>query len=201
MRYLHKPLVFLAGTRSPSGSPIIESSFSFFFSFRMWNVVFLLHHRLLDWTTPSTRCLATHCHLMYRRGIYRRLQMMTRSLLSTRFVAPAPRINLPFFVKGQMMSMKWWRSSWQHVCIWPLFLRCVYYACAAHSVCKVKTILMFNHKRAPTNLQIQDNVKEGVIYPAFALDISNKMTQLVNNIHLKCIWKNKCQYIRGANVV
>ena len=40
-----------------------------------------------------------------------------------------------------------------------------------------------------------------VIYPAFSLEISDKMAKLINNLNFKFIWKNKCQYIRRADVV
>ncbi len=39
------------------------------------------------------------------------------------------------------------------------------------------------------------------IYPAFSLEISDKVIKLINNLNFKFIWKNKCQYIRRADVV
>jgi len=39
------------------------------------------------------------------------------------------------------------------------------------------------------------------IYPAFSLEISDKVTKLINNLNFKFIWKNKCQYIGRADVV
>lgn len=39
------------------------------------------------------------------------------------------------------------------------------------------------------------------IYPAFSLDISDKMINLLNSLNFKFIWKNKCQYIRRADMV
>ena len=39
------------------------------------------------------------------------------------------------------------------------------------------------------------------IYPAFSLEISDKITKFINNINFTFILKNKCQYIRRADVV
>ena len=38
------------------------------------------------------------------------------------------------------------------------------------------------------------------IYPAFSLEISDKMIKLINSMNFKFIWKNKCQYIRRADM-
>lgn len=40
-----------------------------------------------------------------------------------------------------------------------------------------------------------------VIHPAFSLKVYDKMVQLINNVNFKFIWKNKCQYIRKADMV
>ncbi|KAF3859870.1 hypothetical protein F7725_000125 [Dissostichus mawsoni] len=34
-----------------------------------------------------------------------------------------------------------------------------------------------------------------------SLKLTDKMTRLINNIHFNLIWKNKCHYIRKADMV